>query len=74
MASVIGPVANCGKRRLKNRNFGAGNGLAIFIDDREDDGSVCGGRLGTHQAKGEKEKQDKDEAFHSEAAANEEES
>jgi hypothetical protein len=57
MAGIVGPLADCGKSRLKNRNFGAGNRQVVFINDREDDWGACGGRLGTHKAGGEKEKQ-----------------
>lgn len=49
MAGIVGPLADGGKSRLKNRNSGARNRLAVFINDREDDWSARGGSLGTRE-------------------------
>jgi hypothetical protein len=68
MAGIVGPLVDRGKRRLKNRNFCAGNSLAVFVNYRIDDWRACVERLGTHKPGGEKENQDRDEALYTGSA------
>jgi hypothetical protein len=64
MAGIVGPQADGGKSRLKNRYPGARNRQVILVHDREDDRRTSGGGLPVRKDYAEEEGQDSDEALH----------